>query len=314
MNTVKVRHSNGGTDYLVRINKFRLSDVIEGASDTVHPAFIVDGKEIDCFYFGKFGNSVHNGVPYSLPYQKPAANITYDKAIELCERKGKGWHLITNAEWSAITLIIQKIGKQPHGCTSKGGMYHADHTEKGMTYDGYDTLTGSGPDTWAHDGTEDGIYDLSGNIGEWVSGLRITNGKVQIIPDNNASLAIDKSENSSEWKDTGYGYLLSDDNIKIVPDTEISDNYGGGWFREIVGNDVPEIFEALALAPTTGNEQGYAWIDNEETERLPIRGGYWGSGALAGVFALHLSISRSHVHSGIGFRSAFIGDLESAEL
>jgi hypothetical protein len=313
MNTVKLTHSNGGTDYHVRIPKFKLSDVIDGASDTVHPAFVVGGKVIEEIYVSKYPNSVYNGVPYSLPYQKATTEINFDKAVALCESKGKGWHLFTNAEWAAIALWCLKNGKQPHGNTSNG-KYHADHNEKGLTYDGYDTLTGSGPEAWAHDGTEDGIYNLVGDVWEWIAGLRVSNGAVQIIPNNNAAFGIDMSQQSKEWQGTGYGFNLKGGTIAIEPDTDITKTYGGGWFKDIDKEKAPEIFKALALAPTTGDEQGYCWVDNEEAERLPVRGGGWCYVASAGVFALNLLYPRSFVAPGVGFRSAFIGNLESATL
>ena len=46
-------------------------------------------------------------------------------------------------------------------------------------------------------------------------------------------------------------------------------------------------------------------------ERLPIAGGRWHAGAYAGVFGLDLSNARSHSGSGVGFRSAFYGKLDS---
>ncbi len=41
-------------------------------------------------------------------------------------------------------------------------------------------------------------------------------------------------------------------------------------------------------------------------ERLPFRGGRWGFGSRAGVFALCLFYARSYSDSGVGFRAAFI--------
>ena len=40
-------------------------------------------------------------------------------------------------------------------------------------------------------------------------------------------------------------------------------------------------------------------------ERMPVAGGFWNNGSLAGVFFWHLSSSRSYASSSIGFRSAF---------
>jgi len=45
---------------------------------------------------------------------------------------------------------------------------------------------------------------------------------------------------------------------------------------------------------------------NLTSERLPIRGGNWGNGSRAGVFALNLDDARSHAHATIGFRPAFV--------
>ena len=36
----------GLPSFMVRIPKFKISDVITGGSDAVHPAFIVDGVEV----------------------------------------------------------------------------------------------------------------------------------------------------------------------------------------------------------------------------------------------------------------------------
>jgi len=317
MNTIKMHDQNGGTDFMVRVPKFKLSEVIVGASDTVHPAFIVNGKEVDEIYISKHQNTVCNGTAYSLPYQRPATNITYDAALEACRRKGEGWHLMSNAEWAAIALWCLKNGTIPRGNTNSG-KHHIEKDERGLTYDGCDVLTGTGPAKWAHDHTEDGIYDLVGNVWEWVSGLRTFNGEFHIIPDNNAALNLDISKNSPEWQGTGYGYTMrecnetADDKFTLVEAKDLERGWNSTMFHEL-NSDVqtPELLTALGLAPMTLDELGCVWIDNNG-ERIPLRGGCWSNESVACVFALILLFTRSLARTAFGFRSAFV-NLKSAD-
>jgi hypothetical protein len=43
------------------------------------------------------------------------------------------------------------------------------------------------------------------------------------------------------------------------------------------------------------------------TKRVPIRGGNWNNGAIAGPFALNLNNARSNVNTNIGARPALVG-------
>ena len=72
--------------------------------------------------------------------------------------------------------------------------------------------------------------------------------------------------------------------------------------------DVTEQMKELALY--SGEPETYLYADTEG-ERLPIAGGGWDDGASAGVFYLYLDLARSCSGSGIGFRSAFYGKLDS---
>ena len=62
------------------------------------------GRKVSEYLISKYQNTLLNGAPYSLPFQKPAEEINHDDAIRLCEAKGPGWHLITNDEWAALAL------------------------------------------------------------------------------------------------------------------------------------------------------------------------------------------------------------------
>lgn len=82
---------------MVFIPKFRLCDVLSTADTSVHPAFRVNGVEIDGFWVGKYQTSHYNGRAYSLPGENPAKQAeagTIDKAtkkrfvVELLEANG----------------------------------------------------------------------------------------------------------------------------------------------------------------------------------------------------------------------------------
>ena len=75
---------------LVYVPKFKMSDVIDGAGDSTHPAFIVNGKEVPGIWISKYQNIVNNGRAYSLPGQNPPVNNTWDQARGYTESKRKG--------------------------------------------------------------------------------------------------------------------------------------------------------------------------------------------------------------------------------
>lgn len=278
-----------------------------GGSDKTHPAFIIGGEEYDEIYISVYENCEINGKPYSLPYMKAWVNITNDDAAKACFSKGEGWHLLTAPEWGLLADTSLKLGTLPHGNTNSG-RYHADGAEHGKVYDDYYTLTGSGPATWTHDHTPEGVHDLCGNHWEMVRGLRMKDGKLQAAANNDAALDIDLTPEGDGWQsvtdDVGKPIKVSvDGGITFTTEADIEQDYTGDCWEDVKIECESEQLKELALF--AGEPDAYCYIDSTDGEYFPIRGGHWRGGATAGVFGTNWYNARSSVGTYIGFRSAY---------
>lgn len=311
----------------VRIPKGKNSEVVKNGSENIHPAFSVNGVEKNAFYYSKYQNIVEQGRAYSLAHRDPRPYITFDAAKDACDAKGTGFHLATMAEWAYIALWCRKNGTMPHGNNNYGRDTTYTHERGEETTKGSSgterTFTGSGPATWGHDWTKQGIQDLNGNVWEWNGGLRLVDGEIQIIPYNNAALGAecDQSATSTLWK------AIKSDGTLVEPGTAGTLKYDGSSFKLVTtksgtagqsgsysamgiesGLTAPELAKALIIYPDdpSGDYGGdYHWW-TPEGERLPICGGSWADGASVGVFDVVLDHPRSHSTAGIGLRSAFV--------
>ena len=333
---------------MVPIPKFNLNEINASWPATPHPAFIVNGATIPVIYISKYQNIVQDGRAYSLPMRDPRALITFDAAKAACEAKGAGWHLMSNAEWAAIALWCRANSCMPHGNNNYGKDVNFP-AEKGIqtTTDGVDgsgnarvghVATGSGPVTWSHDGTTKGVWDMNGNVHEWVTGYRLVSGEIQLIQDNNSALAVDETSSSTLWKavlqdgslvapgsvgtlkwdyttappaagTATYGFRL---NTSTSNQADNDTAHGAQTFQSITtapSITAPDRLKYLALYPADNGDHGgdYIYMRNRPgMERLAIRGGGWLDGANAGVFYCNANGPRSGSSTYVGFRSAFI--------
>lgn len=319
----------GMPSVMVPFPKLKMSDLIAGGSENIHPAFSVDGVEKSVIYVSKYQNIVLNERGYSLPMRDPRASLNFDQAVTYCRNKGKGWSLTPYSLWSAIALWCRKNGTMPRG-NNNYGADHAYGHEKGVpTY--YESgkiarcATGSGPNTWNHNWMPDGIADLNGNVWEWCAGMRLMNGEIQIIPYANC-MAADASMGASStlWKAIAadgtlvepgsagtlkYNYVSG--HIQLTSgDITPEDTWRGDTYQNMTLDSaltVPEIAKALLIYPDEpgGDYGGDGHYMNNSGERLPICGGYWHDTSNAGVFHVYLDYPRSSSGTGFGFRSAY---------
>lgn len=319
----------GHPSVMVYIPAFYLDEVIDGASHLPHPAFVVGERVLDGIYISKFQNVVVDGRAYSLPARDPAVRIDFDAASAACAKKGRGFHLMSAAEWGAIALWCQKNGRLPRGNNGEGRDVNEAHTTATVSYCNKDkgicrVATGTGPVEWSHNCRADGIYDLNGNVWEWSGGIRLVFGELQIQPDPTAPDA---------WRaiDAATGELVPPDGNGSTPNSVKLDFVKGAWqyvsapitsacdgFRDCAFVDVtahPSVCQrakewlyALACLPTPQTLAHRAvsmYANNGAPERMAFRGGRWGQGANAGVFKTCFDDPRTYSGDAVGFRSAY---------
>ena len=309
----------GRPSVMVKIPKFTYADVGLSGSG-VHPAFKVNGQEVPYIYISKYQNIVEDGRAYSLPYQRPKHTINFDQAKAFCEAKGAGWHLMTNAEWAAIALWCKKNDCMPYGNNNYSYGDYYNTSEKGAPMPEYNedygenipyTATGSGPKSWFHNNDFSGIADLNGNVYEWVGGVRVKNGELQVIQDNNSAMGVDESAESTLWK------AINQSGAYVAPGTSGTIKYGSagintsGTFKEATaasGVTIPALVKALALFPNDAADtyrDDYYYVSTSG-ECLFVRGGVYSGGGDAGVFCCYGDFPRSLAYGDLGFRSAFV--------
>ncbi|MEG0858634.1 MAG: hypothetical protein RSG79_03525 [Pseudomonas sp.] len=307
-----------------------------------HPAFVVAGLVRREFFYGVYQGVLRNGELLSLPGQDPQRGLDFDAFSKSARACGPGWHLSTNAEWAALMLWCVSNGFSPRGNSDYGRSIEAAQ-EQGSRVCEHDpdnaaTLGGSGPLSWRHNNSADGIADLSGNLWEWQAGVRLVDGEIQIIADNDA-LSANLDSCSNAWR----SIRLSDGEL-LLPGNPASAKYDArapciqgnagapllssrvrhrtgeagsnlntsglmdADFNAIsttTGVQVPAILKALGLFPMHEVLDGDQVYLRNYGERLLLRGGAWYSGGCAGLRSLCLSHPRKHASLTVGGRPAF---------
>ncbi|PZM64867.1 SUMF1/EgtB/PvdO family nonheme iron enzyme [Paenibacillus dendritiformis] len=130
-------------------------------------------------------NAPESDVAVSQAAVVPWTGINWNNAKIACENRfvdGGRCHLMTAKEWAAIAYLSWLLNPNLKGNTDWGkdhrdarswenegivdpilASYNADQNRPMSR-----VLTGTGPTTWSHNGQANGIWDIVGNVWEWV--------------------------------------------------------------------------------------------------------------------------------------------------
>ncbi|MBQ9346620.1 MAG: hypothetical protein IJT94_04660, partial [Oscillibacter sp.] len=177
----------------VECTPLKLSDLltsVDSSLDMVHPAFMVGGQQVSHLYVGKYQASSKGTRLYSLNGHDPVNTINLNNITQYAINKGGRHHEITASEWALRALMAKKRGTTPKGNNNYGRDISEALPGGVPTY--VDDLgktcrvaTGTGPITWSDTGDTTGVWDMNGNVLEWIIGVRLVKGELQMIPWNN---------------------------------------------------------------------------------------------------------------------------------
>lgn len=192
-----------------------------------------------------------------------------------------------NTEWGRAHDAIREVGRRGDGKISN------DRTGTGST------LTGSGPDSWRHDGTPFGVSDWVGNVWEWVDGLKMIGGQFYV--------AEYSGQPEAQWLATGR-YINSGHVFSMTPPpSPVSSSQTWGLFTKSADYVGQDLLQRLLIEPIDCTKVlNGRFYYNTDGERSPFRRGDWRHAGDAGPAALYLSNARSDRGSNIGGRLAFV--------
>lgn len=178
-------------NYFVEIPKCTWADLGIGESEETFPAFIIDGKEVDSIYIGKYCGDVENNKAISKKGRVPKIINNINIASDYCKNNGTGWHLMTRLEYMTIICLSMKN----------------NHIPKTIPTFSSNTPTGYYSDvSCSHDGTESGIYEMAiSATGMFHAGIRFCGRELQVISRNGmfandaANASIDQTASSNHW-------------------------------------------------------------------------------------------------------------------
>lgn len=242
---VSFKTDDGATTQMVYIPKFRIPTGLWQSG-----AFPAQDMELGGFFVDKYQCShkaaTHasrgcadgitvaaddtTNIPVSLPGKVAWTDITHPNAKQACANRkinGVACHLVTMKEWATIAFLTKFLGHDIRGNNSWGRDYRDTnvHENTGMVDSilaAYNAsynqaisriLTGTGPVAFSHNGLANGVFDIVGNVWEWLdflinAGVYTHSKKARIndsdgITASDTTITIDGMEAGETWPASG---------------------------------------------------------------------------------------------------------------
>ncbi len=247
----------------------------------IHPAFVKNGKVMDCFYIGAYeAYNAGSSKAGSAASQTPWVNIGgFDNAKTYCTNRNtdandvakRGWHLQNIYEIAAINILMMIELETPNVQTA---------IAMGNVSSSAAQATGATAAVWRE------LHEWWGNVWEHVDGLTTdANGIYQIF-----SNQMDGSYVSTGVTNPASGWI-----------TEMSEAKGTNF-------DLTDVFLPAATDGTEGNGTygDYHWTGKST---VLYRSGGWATGSRDGAFAFDVYDGATNSNGGIGLRLAKEGEL-----
>lgn len=241
------------------------------AGFTVFPAFVLDGSEVDQFWYGKYQASLSGGKLQSVPGVLPQVSTSLTDFLSYATARNvggvAGFRLHHYDMWLAIQwLYLVENGSMDSQATTGDGRVSQSSA---ANVDATDVA----------EATYRGMVGLWGNVYQWMDGVRTLSGIIQRRAYNGAWTSTGESVPNSG--STTYPLTFrSSQQDQFIPDTYLTSDSG---------STLPDFVR---------------WRDSGEY--YPFVGGAWGYGVGAGLWSVHCNSDASSSYSSFGARLARI--------
>jgi len=285
-----VKYATDGTpNFFYPIPKMKSSDLDPSLPNHTHPAFIVNGQEIDRRLIAVYKGGNFNGAAHSIPNAEPLVNLGADQLLERIKNCGPGFGPKTVADSGLLLLLAKKLGCSTVKGNNNYGVDYRDGTKwepsKSITagdkrvFQGVE-YTALVSHTSAMENKPD-IAPLHWSKGRRIGGIPVAS---QVSDSNPNGLNTLTGSGPISWRfggeangiddltgntmDQDYGYRIVGGEIQILadnnaadPDADLRDS-SAAW-KAILPNSTDNSY--TLVAPGTSGTLHWNWLNNKWT-------------------------------------------------